>query len=334
MRINYTLFFLLAASISFGQNNEILPAVCNKAMDIKKPDTASLAYKLTNKVSCFIPTPVKKDTVKHSTRMVLHCQRTITDDKNLPLIVVDGLPVNSTAFTYINPNDIASISILKDGNASAIYGWAGINGVIVIITKKAGSRQFIIKDFIDGSLIPGATVTLISADKKDTLHYAATDRGRVIISQLTTTGYAMKVSANGYKTFSQPLFTDRAAHTILLARVDRDCEEVPPSSLHTCKDSAFTTKNIHLAEPIKIYPNPIQQGATFDLPLTATQGGQKKVRILNAGGKEMLRQTISTGKETKTVQVQTDARWPAGIYFIQLIYENGRVAASGTIITQ
>lgn len=55
-----------------------------------------------------------------------------------PLIVIDGVPGGN--LTNINPNDIASFDILKDGAAAAIYGTRGSNGVILITTKK-GSRD-------------------------------------------------------------------------------------------------------------------------------------------------------------------------------------------------
>ncbi len=51
-----------------------------------------------------------------------------------PLIVIDGIPGGN--LTNVNPNDIASFDILKDGAASAIYGTRGSNGVILITTKK------------------------------------------------------------------------------------------------------------------------------------------------------------------------------------------------------
>ena len=52
-----------------------------------------------------------------------------------PLIVVDGFPI-STGFSSINPNDVESISILKDAAAASIWGARASNGVIVITTKK------------------------------------------------------------------------------------------------------------------------------------------------------------------------------------------------------
>ena len=63
-----------------------------------------------------------------------------------PLFVVDGMPVNtgdpsnltnsSNLLATINPNDIESISVLKDASAASIYGSRAANGVIIITTKK------------------------------------------------------------------------------------------------------------------------------------------------------------------------------------------------------
>ncbi len=51
-----------------------------------------------------------------------------------PLIVIDGVP--SGGLNDVNPNDIASMEILKDASASAIYGSRAANGVVLITTKK------------------------------------------------------------------------------------------------------------------------------------------------------------------------------------------------------
>ena len=58
-----------------------------------------------------------------------------------PLIVIDGSPViNSDAFNSMNPDDIESISIMKDGSA-AIYGSRAANGVILVTTKKGKGKM-------------------------------------------------------------------------------------------------------------------------------------------------------------------------------------------------
>ncbi|MRX48089.1 SusC/RagA family TonB-linked outer membrane protein [Pedobacter puniceum] len=53
-----------------------------------------------------------------------------------PLIVVDGLPTELT-LDQINPYDVESVTVLKDGAAASIYGARSANGVIVVTTKKA-----------------------------------------------------------------------------------------------------------------------------------------------------------------------------------------------------
>ncbi|MEZ4917662.1 MAG: SusC/RagA family TonB-linked outer membrane protein [Saprospiraceae bacterium] len=62
---------------------------------------------------------------------------------NDPLIVIDGVPVDDgvpggsrSALNIINPNDIATFTVLKDASATAIYGSRASNGVILITTKK------------------------------------------------------------------------------------------------------------------------------------------------------------------------------------------------------
>ncbi len=55
---------------------------------------------------------------------------------NEPLYVIDGFPIYNESGPSINPNDIASIEILKDASATSIYGSRGANGVVLITTKK------------------------------------------------------------------------------------------------------------------------------------------------------------------------------------------------------
>ncbi len=68
---------------------------------------------------------------------------------NDPLIVLDGVPMevggsvsgSGNFLSLINPNDIESMTILKDASSTAIYGSRASNGVIIITTKKGGSDK-------------------------------------------------------------------------------------------------------------------------------------------------------------------------------------------------
>lgn len=57
-----------------------------------------------------------------------------------PLFIIDGFPSEASGMSALNPNDIASIDVLKDASATAIYGSRGANGVVIVTTKsgKAG----------------------------------------------------------------------------------------------------------------------------------------------------------------------------------------------------
>lgn len=56
-------------------------------------------------------------------------------NNNDPLYIVDGVPTN-TGLTGINPNDVESMTVLKDASAAAIYGSRAANGVVVVTTKR------------------------------------------------------------------------------------------------------------------------------------------------------------------------------------------------------
>lgn len=55
---------------------------------------------------------------------------------NAPLYVIDGFPMEDFNSAALNPSEIASVNILKDASATAIYGSRGANGVVIIETKK------------------------------------------------------------------------------------------------------------------------------------------------------------------------------------------------------
>lgn len=70
-----------------------------------------------------------------------------------PLVVVDGVPFGG----YVNPNDVASVTILKDASAAAIYGSQASGGVILITTKKGmpGAVKVDFNTLLSAGQIPG-----------------------------------------------------------------------------------------------------------------------------------------------------------------------------------
>lgn len=62
---------------------------------------------------------------------------------NEPLYIVDGMPYSGN-IGLLNPGDVASMTVLKDAASNALYGARGANGVIIITTKKANTRDAIV----------------------------------------------------------------------------------------------------------------------------------------------------------------------------------------------
>lgn len=60
---------------------------------------------------------------------------TYAGDQN-PLIVIDGIVRDMTAFNMLDPNDVEHVNVLKDASATAVYGVRGANGVIIVTTKR------------------------------------------------------------------------------------------------------------------------------------------------------------------------------------------------------
>jgi len=98
---------------------------------------------------------------------------------NQPLYVVDGVPMiqgslsqialsgqDVTAITGLNPDEIASIDVLKDAAAAAIYGSRGSNGVVIITTKRgaAGNTRFAFNSYV-GTQKVEKTIGLLNAQQ-------------------------------------------------------------------------------------------------------------------------------------------------------------------------
>ena len=86
---------------------------------------------------------VQSSSVDGDMRFIIRGQGTLQTNQadRDPLIVVDGFPISGYAngndpFGTINPNDVESVTVLKDAAATSIYGARAANGVIVITTKK------------------------------------------------------------------------------------------------------------------------------------------------------------------------------------------------------
>jgi TonB-dependent starch-binding outer membrane protein SusC len=129
---------------------------------------------------------------------------------NDPLYVVDGVPLQNeqsvadapnfgvnpalsrSPMNALNPNDIESITVLKDASATAIYGSRGANGVILIQTKRGSSRA--------GGMEYEAYISASSTSDK--LHFLTGNEYRAYIQELVNDGVLEQKSLTDLGTFN------------------------------------------------------------------------------------------------------------------------------------
>jgi TonB-linked SusC/RagA family outer membrane protein len=165
----------------------------------------------------------------------------VTQD-NSPLYVVDGIQIEN-ALGVIAPQDIASVDVLKDASATAIYGARGANGVVIITTKKGLEGKTVIS-YNGFAGLRKITKTLGVLEPNDYLNY-----------QYERSRFAGTAGLNSFRT----LFGSRnfASDTIMRAR---------NSPFINWQDDVFgqnafqQTHNVSLAGGVK--------GTTYSLSLT------------------------------------------------------------------
>ncbi len=109
---------------------------------------------------------------------------TINGDAS-PLYVVDGVQVGTSA-DFVNPSDIERIEILKDASATAIYGSAGANGVVMITTKHGQAGHTNINVTADWGLqtLPYTLDVMSLATYTDAIREAKANQGGMFINQV------------------------------------------------------------------------------------------------------------------------------------------------------
>ncbi len=140
-----------------------------------------------------------------------------------PLYVVDGYPMEGSAFRLLNTADIESVQVLKDASSTAIYGSRGANGVVIVTTKKgkvgpptinvstfAGFQQIgskiemmnrdqYVEWFVDGRNQAWLDAKVIDTDPDQTPHSASDPNSRRNLYSGASTQYNIPDGTGGYK---------------------------------------------------------------------------------------------------------------------------------------
>ena len=113
----------MVGSVTTVKSEALANAPSSSALDALQGQVAGLSVMTTGGVAG-----------DNNVSMQLHGMGSL-GSSTAPLYIIDGVQASSGAVMAMNPNDIASISILKDASATSIYGSRAANGVVYVTTK-------------------------------------------------------------------------------------------------------------------------------------------------------------------------------------------------------
>ncbi|MRG46072.1 T9SS type A sorting domain-containing protein [Chitinophaga sp. SYP-B3965] len=217
---------------------------------------------------------------------------------NPPLFIVDGEAkiqgLGENALQHIDPNDIESISVLKDKSAAAIYGTAGNNGVIIITTKKTKAAK--------AKNLQEVTVVGYGTQSPDPEGAHTLQRVVVVADTIRVRGTSTPME--------EVVVTGRPATVqgIALSAV--------------AKDKKY--ENDNNGATLSVSPNP--GSGIFTVSYYLKQGGRGYLEVRDMSGKPVFSKQLIRDAGSFNEQINI-SRFPAGVYFLTL-------SAPGVKITQ
>nr|WP_294906004.1 carboxypeptidase regulatory-like domain-containing protein [uncultured Lacibacter sp.] len=236
-----------------------------------------------------------------------------------PLFIVDGVPYEQSEIKTLNPHDIVEITVLKDLHATAIYGCRATNGVVLITTKKAYHRKFVIKDEHTQLAVANATIEATSTKTNKRISFAANEWGRFETDSLQSLDYMLTISAEGYKT-----------QTISLKIVQQNSGEIKLEAVQQAKKQM----DVNSFALFRIYPTQISKSGAVTISFSHVKPGQYHLRMFNVAGQifSAMQKQISTKNETMQIHIPDNAM--PGMYIIQIVNEQQQLIYSSKLLVQ
>lgn len=236
----------------------------------------------------------------------IRCLSSVSNDK--PLFVIDGVIVEESELKSLDPNDIESIWILKNGEATALYGCRAAPGVVLITTKSANQRTIVVKDMLTGEPLTGANVDLVLTEKRnETIHLISDSLGRIVTNKIVYgKEYELKISSVGYKSFRVIANTKQLGknYTVLL---ERQYDQINIQEKLVLKN-------------LKLYPNPVMKSQKINIEFEGKQG-KVTVRLFSIDHKLINAKEYEALSGMNMISFSIDASLSSGMYIIQLFDE-------------
>lgn len=122
--------------VAYGQQSRLTVTGAISSVttdDLVKSPSASVANSLAGKVTGFSSVQFSGQPGADDPTIYVRGIASLSEERSRPLMIVDGV---ERSFMQLDPNEIESISVLKDASATAVYGVRGANGVIIVTTKR------------------------------------------------------------------------------------------------------------------------------------------------------------------------------------------------------
>ena len=203
---------------------------------------------------------------------------------NSPLYVVDGI-ILMGSINDVNPNDIASMEILKDASATAIYGSRGANGVILITTKKGSKGQL--------SVNYDATTSFENIHSLTDWATSGEAIDRMRLAEINGATYKLGTAALGYPDPQADINKFGNSDAATIAAIRQAYEWNDPGTFASVKTRAATAEELAKGWPAQV---PVYNSA--NIPTTDWQD------ILTRTGITQNHQlSLSAGNETSRLYV-------------------------------
>ena len=135
-----------------------------KGDELTKTPTSSVANVLAGQVSGLSSIQYSGEPGADDATLFIRGKATFAKDGATPLVQIDGVTREMSDFTQIDPNEIESISVLKDASATAVFGVQGANGVILVTTKRGKEGKARISfSSTESVIMPTKTIKLANA---------------------------------------------------------------------------------------------------------------------------------------------------------------------------
>lgn len=122
--------------IGYGQQQKVTVTGAISTVqseEILRSPSASVVNSLAGKITGLATVQYSGEPGADEAQLYVRGVASLSEDRSSPLIIVDGV---ERSFSQMDPNEIESISVLKDASATAVYGVKGANGVIIVTTKR------------------------------------------------------------------------------------------------------------------------------------------------------------------------------------------------------